>query len=154
MDVSESFGGYRIGLDESYRPLPSVYLAFLSIWFVSACSWTVNTWKNRHFQVISLHSLFLDYMWVACLFWWEIFSGKVKYLLEKKMSFSENQRGVRKIETCMFSDGFDLMILRLLFWLDLGKLMVFVFFLGVFMFFFLLSKECSFWLLRKWRKRK
>ena len=31
------------------------------------------------------------------------------------MSFSENQRGVRKIETCMFSDGFDLMILRLLF---------------------------------------
>ena len=60
MEVLESFGGYGVGLDESYRPLPSVYLAFLSIWFVSTCSWAVNTWKNRHFQVISLHSLFSE----------------------------------------------------------------------------------------------
>ncbi|KAJ0075971.1 hypothetical protein Patl1_34077 [Pistacia atlantica] len=41
---------HRVSLDESYRPLPSLYLAFLSIWFFSACSWTINTYKNRHFQ--------------------------------------------------------------------------------------------------------
>uniref|UniRef100_UPI003D9F344B uncharacterized protein LOC141825153 n=1 Tax=Curcuma longa TaxID=136217 RepID=UPI003D9F344B len=37
-------------LDESYRPLPSIYLAFLVIWAVSAFTWTVNTWRNRFFQ--------------------------------------------------------------------------------------------------------
>ncbi|TQD95461.1 hypothetical protein C1H46_018946 [Malus baccata] len=46
----ESVGAYRIGLNESYRSLPSVYLAFMTIWFVSACSWTFNTYKNRHLQ--------------------------------------------------------------------------------------------------------
>ncbi|KAJ4831727.1 hypothetical protein Tsubulata_038279 [Turnera subulata] len=57
---------YRAGLDESYRPLPSVYLALLSIWFVSACSWTFNTYKNRHFQVFMLlqsDMLSLDIIW-------------------------------------------------------------------------------------------
>lgn len=50
----ENFGAYHVGLDESYRPLPSIYLAFLFIWFVSACSWTINTYRNRHFQTNSL----------------------------------------------------------------------------------------------------
>ncbi|KAG6480320.1 hypothetical protein ZIOFF_063820 [Zingiber officinale] len=40
-------------LDESYRPLPSIYLAFLAIWAVAAFTWTVNTWRNRFFQVRS-----------------------------------------------------------------------------------------------------
>lgn len=71
MDVTPSTGAYRIGLDESYRPLPSLYLAFLSIWFVSACSWTMNTYKNRHFQVhifvwFSLISLVIHEFWA---FW-------------------------------------------------------------------------------------
>lgn len=57
MNVPASVGTYRLGLDESYRPLPSLYLAFFSFWFVSACSWTFNTFKNRHFQVTS-HSVF------------------------------------------------------------------------------------------------
>lgn len=52
MDAPESLGEKGIGIDEAYRPLSFLYLTFLSIWFVSAFSWTVNTWKNRHFQVI------------------------------------------------------------------------------------------------------
>jgi hypothetical protein len=47
----ERIGPYRVELDESYRPLPAVYLALLFIWFLSACSWTFNTYKNRHFSV-------------------------------------------------------------------------------------------------------
>ncbi|OAY72017.1 hypothetical protein ACMD2_16908 [Ananas comosus] len=38
------------GMDVSYRPLPSLYLAFLAIWAVSGFSWTFNTWRSRHFQ--------------------------------------------------------------------------------------------------------
>ncbi|XP_043719009.1 uncharacterized protein LOC122666949 [Telopea speciosissima] len=51
--MSGSFGVDGIGgggIDDAYRPLPSVYLGFLSIWFLSAFSWTFNTWNNRHFQ--------------------------------------------------------------------------------------------------------
>lgn len=54
MDTAVSGGAYGVGIDESYRPLPWLYLAFLSIWFVSACSWTLNTYKKRQFQVIIL----------------------------------------------------------------------------------------------------
>ncbi|XP_024022536.1 uncharacterized protein LOC21408914 isoform X1 [Morus notabilis] len=49
MDASDG-----AALNESYRPLPALYLAFWSIWFVSACSWTFNTYKNRHFQTNNL----------------------------------------------------------------------------------------------------
>ncbi|RRT68682.1 hypothetical protein B296_00008664 [Ensete ventricosum] len=38
-------------LDELYRPLPWLYLAFLVIWALSAFSWIVNTWRNRFVQV-------------------------------------------------------------------------------------------------------
>ncbi|KAG6495542.1 hypothetical protein ZIOFF_043368 [Zingiber officinale] len=38
-------------LDDSYRPLPSIYLVFLSIWAVSTFTWTFNTWRNKFFQV-------------------------------------------------------------------------------------------------------
>ncbi|XP_031388465.1 uncharacterized protein LOC116201384 isoform X2 [Punica granatum] len=55
MDASESaVRAYSFGLDESYRPLPSLYLAFLLIWFVSTCCWTFNTYRNRHFQTNNL----------------------------------------------------------------------------------------------------
>ncbi|KAA8541764.1 hypothetical protein F0562_022916 [Nyssa sinensis] len=54
MYESESFGASRFSIDEAYRPLPSLYLAFMSIWFVSACSWTINTYKNRNFQTNNL----------------------------------------------------------------------------------------------------
>ncbi|XP_059644268.1 uncharacterized protein LOC132286030 [Cornus florida] len=54
MDVSERLGAFRFGIDEAYRPLPSLYLTFMSIWFVLASSWTFNTYKNRHFQTNNL----------------------------------------------------------------------------------------------------
>ncbi|XP_002515993.2 uncharacterized protein LOC8273808 isoform X2 [Ricinus communis] len=54
MDLPESIGPFRVEIDESYRPLPSVYLALLSIWLVSAFSWTINTYKNRNFQTNNL----------------------------------------------------------------------------------------------------
>lgn len=41
----------QIDLDDSYRPLPSVYLAFLAIWAVSGFSWGLSSWRSRHFQV-------------------------------------------------------------------------------------------------------
>lgn len=43
-----------VTVDESYRVLPSLYLAFLGIWCFSAVSWTLNTWRNRNFQVSKL----------------------------------------------------------------------------------------------------
>ncbi|KAI8017259.1 hypothetical protein LOK49_LG04G02735 [Camellia lanceoleosa] len=55
MDATvEAFDASRIGIDETYRPLPCLYFAFMSIWFISACSWTINTYKNRHFQANKL----------------------------------------------------------------------------------------------------
>ncbi|KAK3219892.1 hypothetical protein Dsin_013862 [Dipteronia sinensis] len=52
--VPEAGEPYRAGIDESFRPLPSLYLAFLTIWFFSAFSWTINTYKKRHFQTNNL----------------------------------------------------------------------------------------------------
>lgn len=54
-----------VAVDESYSVLPSLYLAFLGIWCFSAVSWTLNTWRNRNFQVsiphqIHVHSLGLS----------------------------------------------------------------------------------------------
>ncbi|RDX70951.1 hypothetical protein CR513_49750, partial [Mucuna pruriens] len=48
--MSRSGDGYGVGVDESYRALPWLYLTFLSIWLLSACSWTAYTYKTRHFQ--------------------------------------------------------------------------------------------------------
>ncbi|RZR73087.1 hypothetical protein BHM03_00019782 [Ensete ventricosum] len=46
-------------LDDSYRPLPSLYLAFLAIWAISALAWTISTWRNRFLQVRCLPFLVL-----------------------------------------------------------------------------------------------
>ncbi|XP_054781387.1 uncharacterized protein LOC129288692 isoform X2 [Prosopis cineraria] len=62
MDETVGDGAYPLGLDESYRPLPSLYLAFLSLWLVSACSWTLNTYKKRRFQACSLWMSFGVYV--------------------------------------------------------------------------------------------
>ncbi|XP_057732635.1 uncharacterized protein LOC130947943 [Arachis stenosperma] len=43
-------GSSGVRLDESFRAVPTVYLTFLSIWFVSAFSWTAYTYRNRHSQ--------------------------------------------------------------------------------------------------------
>ncbi|CAI9114181.1 OLC1v1014841C3 [Oldenlandia corymbosa var. corymbosa] len=41
-------------INEAYRPLASLNLAFMFLWFVSAACWTINTYKNRHFQANKL----------------------------------------------------------------------------------------------------
>ncbi|XP_059458639.1 uncharacterized protein LOC132188240 isoform X2 [Corylus avellana] len=94
MDVPPSSGAYRIGLDESYRPLPSLYLAFLSIWLVSACSWTVNTYKNRHFQTNNLQWMLASVplikalqLTLSFLFWYSCFNLQVLLLLNYFTSF-------------------------------------------------------------------
>ncbi|XP_015894575.2 uncharacterized protein LOC107428537 [Ziziphus jujuba] len=94
-----------IGIDESYRPLPSLYLAFFSIWFVSACSWTLNTLKNRHFQrnnlqwtlafVPLIKALQLT---LSCLFWYSCFYLEICSLW---MSFGVYVTGVL-FETASF----------------------------------------------------
>lgn len=68
MNVSDAaVQSHQIGIDESYRPLPSLYLAFSFIWLCSACSWTLNTYKNRHFQVKILP--FLSTVCSALILW-------------------------------------------------------------------------------------
>ncbi|KAL3528715.1 hypothetical protein ACH5RR_008037 [Cinchona calisaya] len=42
------------GFSEAYRSLPSLNLAFLLIWSLCAACWTINTYKNRHFQMNKL----------------------------------------------------------------------------------------------------
>ncbi|KAG5523467.1 hypothetical protein RHGRI_035315 [Rhododendron griersonianum] len=59
-------------IDEAYRPLPCLYLAFTSIWFVSTFFWTFNTYKNRHFQVYSssyITQLPLSFFFFAFVFY-------------------------------------------------------------------------------------
>ncbi|KAK9266108.1 hypothetical protein L1049_025275 [Liquidambar formosana] len=97
-EVSESFGAYRAGLDESYRPLPSLYLIFLSIWFVSACSWTINTYKNRHFQANNLQWALASVPMIKALqlalsflFWYSCFNLQICSLW---MSFGVYVTGV------------------------------------------------------------
>ncbi|XP_022964205.1 uncharacterized protein LOC111464293 [Cucurbita moschata] len=81
MNVSDSVDkSHPIGVDESYRPLPSIYLVFSFIWLLSACSWTVNIYKNRHFQtnnlqwsLASLPLLKALQLTLSFLFWYSCF---------------------------------------------------------------------------------
>ncbi|KAJ0971787.1 hypothetical protein J5N97_019746 [Dioscorea zingiberensis] len=41
-------------MDEAYHSLPVLYLAFLTFWCSSALSWSINTWRHRHFQANNL----------------------------------------------------------------------------------------------------
>ncbi|KAJ4821490.1 transmembrane protein [Rhynchospora pubera] len=52
--TSTSSPANQIDLEDSYRPLPSVYLAFLAIWALSGFSWGLNSWRNRHYQANNL----------------------------------------------------------------------------------------------------
>ncbi|KAI4329222.1 hypothetical protein L6164_021509 [Bauhinia variegata] len=65
-----------IGWEESYRPLPMLYLVFLSIWFVSACSWTINTHRNRRFQwtLTSVPLIKALQLMLSFLFWYSCFN--------------------------------------------------------------------------------
>ncbi|KAL9271131.1 hypothetical protein AKJ16_DCAP25954, partial [Drosera capensis] len=55
-------GGGGGEISEAYGPLPSLYLALSSIWFVSASSWTLITWRrNRHFQALLLLNYIISF---------------------------------------------------------------------------------------------
>lgn len=94
----ERIGPYRVELDESYRPLPAVYLALLFIWFLSACSWTFNTYKNRHFSTINLQWTLASVplikalqLTLSFLFWYSCFYHQICSLW---MSFGVYVTGV------------------------------------------------------------
>ncbi|KAF8400869.1 hypothetical protein HHK36_014172 [Tetracentron sinense] len=100
MGVSESFGvyGMNIGVDEAYRPLPWLYLGFFSIWFVLGCSWTINTWNNRHFQTNNLQWALASVplikalqLTLSFLFWYSCFNLQICSLW---MSFGVYVTGV------------------------------------------------------------
>ncbi|XP_028789195.1 uncharacterized protein LOC114745209 isoform X1 [Neltuma alba] len=80
MGAAAGVGGYPVGLDESYRPLPGLYFAFLSIWLLSACSWTLNTYKKRQFQsnnlqwaLTSVPFIKVLQLLLSFLFWYSCF---------------------------------------------------------------------------------
>ncbi|XP_027906330.1 uncharacterized protein LOC114165901 isoform X2 [Vigna unguiculata] len=76
-----SVDGYDLGVDDSYRSLPWLYLMFLSIWFVAACSWTVYTYKTRHTQwnnlqwtLASVPLIKALQLMLSFLFWYSCFN--------------------------------------------------------------------------------
>ncbi|XP_037493626.1 uncharacterized protein LOC105635094 [Jatropha curcas] len=82
--MPRSIGPFRGELDESYRPLPSVYFALLSVWLVSACSWTINTYKKRHFQMNNLQWMLASVplikalqLMLSFLFWYSCFYHEI-----------------------------------------------------------------------------
>ncbi|GLT66290.1 hypothetical protein SLA2020_386610 [Shorea laevis] len=80
MDASDVHHSHPAALDDSYRPMPSIYLAFLSLWFISACSWTINTYRTRHFHTSNLQwtlasvpSIKALQLALSFLFWYSCF---------------------------------------------------------------------------------
>lgn len=112
----------HVGLDESFRPLPSLYLAFLLIWFLSACSWTINTYKNRHFQANNLQWTLASVplikalqLTLSFLFWYSCFHLQICSLW---MSFGVYVTGVlfqtaSFVSFLLISHGYCIMCERL-----------------------------------------
>ncbi|CAL1378219.1 unnamed protein product [Linum trigynum] len=109
-------------LNDSYQRLPPVYLALLSIWVVSACSWTLNTYRNRHSQrnnlqwtlasVPLIKSLQLG---LSFLFWYSCFYSQICSLW---MSFGVYITGVlfqtaSFVSFLLISHGYCIMCERL-----------------------------------------
>ncbi|OVA20262.1 hypothetical protein BVC80_157g59 [Macleaya cordata] len=122
MDVTVGFREFGVGLDEAYRPLPSLYLGFLSIWFVSALSWTINTWNNRHFQSNNLQWTLASVpvikalqLGLSFLFWYSCFNLQICSLW---MSFGVYITGVlfqtaSFVSFLLISHGYCIMCERL-----------------------------------------
>ncbi|XP_077228505.1 uncharacterized protein LOC143861451 isoform X3 [Tasmannia lanceolata] len=98
MDVSEGLFMNSASIEEGYRPLPSLYLGFLLIWIVSAVSWTINTWKKRHFQANNLQWALASVplikalqLGLSFLFWYSCFNLQICSLW---MSFGVYVTGV------------------------------------------------------------
>lgn len=122
MDARESFGGNGISLDEAYRPLPSVHFGFLLIWFFSASLWTINTWRNRHFQSTNLQWALASIplikalqLCLSFLFWYSCFNLQICSLW---MSFGIYVTGVlfptaSFVSFLLISHGYCIMYERL-----------------------------------------
>ncbi|XP_060205792.1 uncharacterized protein LOC132633403 isoform X6 [Lycium barbarum] len=71
-------------IDEEYQPLPPLYFILTLIWFLSVCSWTFNTCKNRHFQTNRLQWTLASVpliktlqLTLSFLFWYSCFYNHV-----------------------------------------------------------------------------
>ncbi|XP_058074233.1 uncharacterized protein LOC131222983 [Magnolia sinica] len=124
MEVSDGFftGPGATAVDEAYRPLPALYLGFLAIWFVTAFSWTFNTWSKRHFQpnnlqwaLASIPSIKVLQLALSFLFWFSCFNLQICSLW---MSFGVFVTGVlfqtaSFVSFLLISHGYCIMCERL-----------------------------------------
>ncbi|CAJ1951110.1 unnamed protein product [Sphenostylis stenocarpa] len=115
--MARSGDGYGIGVDESYRALPWLYLTFLSIWFVSACSWTIYTYRTRHFQwtLASVPLIKALQLMLSFLFWYSCYNFQACSLW---MSFGVYVTGVlfqtaAFVSFLLISHGYCIMCERL-----------------------------------------
>ncbi|CAO2815445.1 unnamed protein product [Amaranthus hypochondriacus] len=86
------------GINESYRPLPSLYFTLSSIWFVSSLSWAFLTWRNRHLPTNNLQWTLASVpliktlqLLLSFIFWYSCFYSQVCSLW---MSFGVYVTGV------------------------------------------------------------
>ncbi|KAK6912027.1 hypothetical protein RJ641_024120 [Dillenia turbinata] len=121
MEITHRFG-YHVDVDEAYRPLPSIYLAFLSVWLLSGFSWSFNTLRHRHFQTNKLQwtlasipllkalQLFMSYcFWYSCIkqqtcSLWTSFAAYITGILFQTASF---------VSFLLISHGYCIMCERL-----------------------------------------
>ncbi|KAM7483772.1 hypothetical protein LguiB_008355 [Lonicera macranthoides] len=119
---SSSTESLRSVIDEAYRPLAPLYLALMSIWVLSACSWTFNTYKNRHFQsnnlqwtLASIPLIKALQLTLSFLFWYSCFYLQICSLW---MSFGVYVTGVlfqtaSLVSFLLISHGYCIMCERL-----------------------------------------
>ncbi|KAL1551514.1 hypothetical protein AAHA92_19349 [Salvia divinorum] len=81
METSAAAGD---GVDSFYKPLPPLYSAFMTLWLLSAASWTFNTYINRRFQPNKLQWMLATVPWIkslqlgfSFLFWYTCFYTNV-----------------------------------------------------------------------------
>uniref|UniRef100_A0A7N0UWX0 Uncharacterized protein n=1 Tax=Kalanchoe fedtschenkoi TaxID=63787 RepID=A0A7N0UWX0_KALFE len=118
----DNIGPYRVGIDDSYRSLPSIYFFFLFIWLVSVCSWVLNTYKNRRFQANKLQWALTFaplikalQLTLSFLFWYSCYNHQVCSLW---MSFGVYVSGVlfqtaSSVSFLLISHGYSIMCERL-----------------------------------------
>ncbi|KAG5141584.1 hypothetical protein JHK82_017279 [Glycine max] len=120
--MARSGDGYGVGVDESYSALPWLYLTFLSIWLLSACSWTVYTYKTHHSQwnnlqwtLASVPLIKALQLMLSFLFWYSCFNFQACSLW---MSFGVYVTGVlfqtaAFVSFLLISHGYCIMCERL-----------------------------------------
>ncbi|XP_019424930.1 PREDICTED: uncharacterized protein LOC109333808 isoform X1 [Lupinus angustifolius] len=111
------------GVDESYRPLPILYLTFLTFWLITVCSWTTYTFRTRRFQqwnnlqwaLTSVPLIKALQLMLSFLFWYSCFNFQICSLW---MSFGVYVTGVlfqtaALVSFLLISHGYCIMCERL-----------------------------------------